>query len=133
MNDLIMLSTPVLTGLFLGQSAFLYRCLGQLQPRSEATSPVSQPETALESTFSEDAEIWAQIQKESSSERLNMARRALDAIPDVSCDAVADALGLPALRVRRLSTKSRRKGKQVTEVGTYTHEQILTAAAECPF
>lgn len=65
-----------------------------------------------------------------------MARHALDAIPDVSCDAVAEAFKLPNLQVRRLSSKGRRKGKEVCEVGVYTVDQIQRAAAElaeCPF
>ena len=130
MNDLMLLSSPVLAGLFLGQSAFLYRCLGQERAEREPMPVALPPKLAPEPICEDGAALWAEIQKESRGDRLAAATRALEAIPDVSCDAVADAFGLPPLRVRLLSTKGRRKGKQVNEVGVYTRDQIQKAAAD---
>jgi len=127
MNDLILLSTPVLTGLFLGQSVFLYRCRGN--PLTETESRGRPPESTAAEPCPFDAAILADINKDTRRDHLAMARIALDTIPDVSCDAVAEAFGLPHLSVRRLSTKKRRKGKQVTEVGTYSNDQILAAGS----
>lgn len=125
-----MLSSPVLVGLFLGQAGFLYRILSNPLPRREAISPERLPELTAEAIDQAGAALWSQIEKESRNERLAMARRALNGICDVSCDAVAEAFDLDKLSVRRLSSRLRRKGKQVTEVGTYTREQIWAAASE---
>lgn len=127
MNDLIMLSAPVFTGLFLGQAAYLHKRLGWLIYREPLTA-TTLPQSPQDETPGEGAAIWAQAEKDAVKDKLALARKALDAIPDVSCDAVAEAFGLPKLRVRRMSSKSRRKGKQVEEVGVYSHEQIWAAA-----
>lgn len=135
MNDLILLSTPVLAGLFLGQAAFLHQRLGWLI-YPEAKGLATPSDSPQDGTSGEGAALWAQIEKDALNDNLALAKKALDAIPDVSCDAVAEAFGLPKLRVRRLSTRKRRKGASVSEIGVYTNQQIREAAGslnECPF
>lgn len=127
MNDLIMLSAPVFMGLALGQAAYIHTGLGAII-RPEPITALEAPGLAVAETSGEGAALWAQAEKDAVKDKLVLARAALDAIPDVSCDAVAEAFGLPKLRVRRMSSKSRRKGKQVEEVGVYSHEQIWAAA-----
>lgn len=70
---------------------------------------------------------------ESSDQRLDMARIALEAIPDVSTKAVADALGLSLYQVVSVCrgmngrhNKAKRKGaSKGIELSHYTREEIL--------
>ena len=67
---------------------------------------------------------------ESSDQRLDMARIALEVMPDVSCKAVADALDLSLFQVVSVSNgrhnKAKRKGaSKGIELSHYTREEIL--------
>lgn len=69
---------------------------------------------------------------ESSDQRMDMARVALDVMPDVSVRAVADALGLTMYQVMSVSNgrhnKSKRKGvNKGMELSQYTRDEILAA------
>ena len=68
---------------------------------------------------------------ESSDQRLDMARAALEALPDVSTKAVADALGLTLYQVISVSrgrNKAKRKGiNKGMEYSEYTRDEILAA------
>ncbi len=81
----------------------------------------------VELTPEEEAE-WAAVSQESRKELMQMARFALANIPDVSTDAVADALGLSKLAVRPLAKGQKRSGKKAT--GAYSREEILAAAKD---
>lgn len=97
-------------------------------------------EWTFEAPDAESQKLWGELQKESEAARLVQAKRALDNICDVSCDSVAEALDLPIMKVRKLSTKGRRKKGSL---GEYSKEEILNAAKapvealaysiECPF
>lgn len=58
----------------------------------------------------------------SKEEKIAMAKRALEAVPDLHKDDVAEALGLPKMSVRALKGISERKGR-----GVYSKEEILKA------
>lgn len=67
---------------------------------------------------------------ESSDQRLDMARIALEVMPDVSCKAVADALDLSLFQVVSVSNgrhnKAKKKGvSKGMELSHYTREEIL--------
>lgn len=69
---------------------------------------------------------------ESSDQRMDMARVALEAIPDVSVKAVADALGLTLYQVMSVSNgrhnKAKKKGvSKGMELSHYSREEILSA------
>jgi hypothetical protein len=69
---------------------------------------------------------------ESSDQRLDMARIALDVMPDVSCKSVADALGLTLYQVVSVSNgrhnKAKKKGvSKGMELSEYTRDEILAA------
>lgn len=76
-------------------------------------------------------EMLDQCIDESSDQRLDMARIALEAIPDVSVKAVADALGLTLYQVISVSNgrnKAKRKGiNKGMEFSEYTRDEILAA------
>lgn len=74
----------------------------------------------------EELAMMKEVSQGARTERLALARKALEAIPDVSADAVAEAFGLKPLEVRRMSWKGRAKGKGVET--NYSREQILEAA-----
>ena len=79
----------------------------------------------------EDMALQDQCVDESSDQRLDMARVALEAIPDVSTKAVADALGLSLYQVISVSNgrnKAKRKGvNKGREYSEYTRDEILAA------
>ena len=79
----------------------------------------------------EDMALQDQCIDESSDQRLDMARVALEAIPDVSTKAVADALGLSLYQVISVSNgrnKAKRKGvNNGMEYSEYTRDEILAA------
>lgn len=79
----------------------------------------------------DDLALQDQCVDESSDQRLDMARVALEAIPDVSTKAVADALGLSLYQVISVSNgrnKAKRKGvNKGMEYNEYTRDQILAA------
>lgn len=68
---------------------------------------------------------------EASDQRLDMARMALEALPDVSCKAVADALSLTLYQVVSVSrghNKAKRKGaSKGLELAHYSRDEILAA------
>lgn len=77
-------------------------------------------------------ELMDQCIDESSDQRLDMARVALEAIPDVSVKAVADALGLSLYQVMSVSNGRHNKRKQRgvskgMELSHYSREEILSA------
>ena len=79
--------------------------------------------------------LWQEIKAEAMECNLARARIVLDAIPDASCDTIAEGLGLPSHKVRLASYKGRRKGKAVTD---YSRAEVLEAANlvnvnDCPF
>lgn len=77
-------------------------------------------------------ELMDQCIDESSDQRLDMARVALEAIPDVSVKAVADALGLSLYQVMSVSNGRHNKRKQRgvskgMELSHYSRDEILSA------
>ena len=136
MIDLIILGTPIFLGWAINYAIleplfkfeelrFNHRFHGfKALPDQE---PVTWQDVFETETCAESQALWAGLMKEGEEARLAMAKRALENIPDSSCDSVAEALDLPKLKVRRLSSKSRRKGNAVTE---YSREEILAAAGE---
>lgn len=75
-------------------------------------------------------ELMDQCIDESSDQRMDMARIALEAIPDVSVKAVADALGLSLYQVMSVSNGRHNKRKQRgvskgMELSHYSREEIL--------
>lgn len=79
----------------------------------------------------DDMALQDECVDESSDQRLDMARIALEAIPDVSTKAVADALGLSLYQVISVSrghNKAKRKGaSKGMELSHYSREEILAA------
>ena len=69
-----------------------------------------------------------EIADESMRDALGMAKAALAAIPDVSCEAVADAFGLSQFQVRALSLgRHNRKQQKGFELSWYSREEIMGA------
>lgn len=64
-----------------------------------------------------------EVSQGSRQERVELARKALEAIPDLHKDDAAEAFGLSKMQVRALKGVSARKGR-----GAYSHEEILQAA-----
>ena len=79
----------------------------------------------------DDMALQDECVDESSDQRLDMARIALEAIPDVSTKAVADALGLSLYQVVSVSrgrNKAKRRGvNKGMEYNEYTRDEILAA------
>ena len=81
----------------------------------------------------EDAQaLLDECYDESSDQRLDMARIALEVMPDVSCKAVADALDLSLFQVVSVSNGRHNKAKRKSvnkgmEYNEYTRDQILAA------
>lgn len=78
----------------------------------------------------DDLALQDQCIDESSDQRLDMARIALEVMPDVSVKAVADALDLSLFQVVSVSNgrhnKAKRKGaSKGIELSHYTREEIL--------
>lgn len=69
------------------------------------------------------ADQLKEVSQQSRKDLIAMARRALEAVPDLHKDDVAEALGLPKMVVRALKGISSRKGR-----GVYSKAEILNAA-----
>jgi len=69
------------------------------------------------------ADQLKEVSQQSRKDLIAMARRALEAVPDLHKDDVAEALGLPKMVVRALKGISSRKGR-----GVYSKSEILNAA-----
>jgi hypothetical protein len=125
LDQILIESACCILGLALGQSAWLLFKLG-LKRESNAfwqiPMGVNDTDTALENA------LYAEVKQETRKDLRNMARRALEACPDVSCDAVAEAFNLPKASVRTLS-KGKRTGKRVQT--NYSKSEIQELA--CPF
>lgn len=74
----------------------------------------------------EEVKLLQENKSETKKQLIAMARNALENIPDVSTDAVAEAFGLPVNEVRLLGNKKRAKGKKL---GAYSVEEIRAAAS----
>jgi hypothetical protein len=77
--------------------------------------------------YAEGQAMLREAAQGSRSDLLQMARVALDNIPDVSTDNVAEALGLPKMAVRALSRGGRTGAKVQTN---YSKEEIMAAVAQ---
>ncbi len=77
-----------------------------------------------------DAALLREVSQGAKKDRLALAKKALENIPDVSADAVAEAFGLKKEEVRLLGWKGRRKGKAVET--NYSKDDILRAAGQDP-
>jgi hypothetical protein len=120
-NDLtlIIITAPAM-GAFLGISASI---LSRHLPVRELDTSFSPWEFA--SVDADAIAQWKEVNGDARRDLLKLADKALQACPDVSCDSVADAFGLPRLSVRRLSKGHR--GKRVTY---YAPEEIYKLAKE---
>jgi len=83
-------------------------------------------EMRMTSDTQEGQALLREVSQGAKKDRLALARKALENIPDVSADAVAEAFGLQPLEVRKLSWKGRRKGKAVET--NYSRDEIHRAA-----
>lgn len=126
MIDLAMLFTPVCVGLALGQALSLVSnpyVFKEINAAQDAPNIAGYPQEWDECTRG----LWKEANADARKDRLKMAKRALEACPDISCDQVAEAFGLPKMSVRSLS-KGGRTGKRVQT--NYSHEEIMGFAGE---
>jgi len=122
MLDLAMLFTPVCIGLFFGQVFSLVS-----NPLPEAKMEL-QEDKGYPKEWDEPMQGMVREAREGARKQvMGMAKRALEACPDVSCDQVAEALGLSKMSVRRLSKGGRRGKKVQTNYSTDEIKELSNA------